>query len=150
MYFHFINTSYYVFSLLIVEKSSFESNFGLIQQPNKLAPDYSYSLLILSILMAACLRQIEMSHAKEGELLRTQFDNGWVNNASTSFFTLFHSLEFIFTTYFASNYFIFTSYMKYLCLWSISIVTVLRIPWIIICKKITLRRDEMFTWLPGQ
>ena len=73
--------------------------------------------------MAACLRQIEMSHAKEGELLRTQFDNGWVNNASTSFFTLFHSLEFIFTAYFALNYFIFTSYMKYLCLWSISIVT---------------------------
>ena len=64
------------FSLLILEKSSFESNFGLIQQPNKLAPDYSYSLLIVPILMAACLRQIEMSHAKEGELLRTQFDNG--------------------------------------------------------------------------
>ena len=52
------------FSLLIVEKSSFESNFGLIQQPNELVPDYSYTLLLLSILMAACLRQMEMSHAK--------------------------------------------------------------------------------------
>ena len=44
--------------------------------------------------MAACLRQIEMSHAKEGVLLRTQFDNVYilrVNNASTSFFTQFNS-----------------------------------------------------------
>ena len=33
-----------------------------------------------------------------------KFDNVyilWVNNASTSFFTLFHSLNFIFTAYFA-------------------------------------------------
>ena len=35
-----------------------------------------------------------MSHAKEGVLLRTQFDNIYilrVNNASTSFFTQFNS-----------------------------------------------------------
>ena len=49
----------------------------------------------------------------------------WVNNASTSFFTHFHSINFIYTAYFAKNYFIFTSYMKYFCLWSISIVTAL-------------------------
>ena len=50
----------------------------------------------------------------------------WVNNASTSFFTHFHSINFIYTAYFAKNYFIFTSYMKYFCLWSISIVTGLK------------------------
>ena len=86
---------------------------------NWLLPDYSYSLLLLSILIAAYLRQIEMSHAKDRELLWTQFYNVYilrVNDASTSFFTPFHSLEFIFTTYFASNYFIFTSYKKYFCL----------------------------------
>ena len=54
-------------------------------------------LLLLSILMAACLRQIDMSHAKEWVLLRTQFGNVYilgVNNASTSFlpfFTQFNS-----------------------------------------------------------
>ena len=47
----------------------------------------------------------------------------WVNNASTSFFTHFHSINFIYTAYFAKNYFIFTSYMKYFCLWRVSIVT---------------------------
>ena len=60
-----------------------------------------------------------MSHAKEGVLLWEQFDNVYilrVNNASTSFFTLFHSIKFIFTAYFAKNYFIFTSNMKYYCL----------------------------------
>ena len=44
--------------------------------------------------MAACLRQIDMSHAKEWVLLGTQFDNVYilrVNKASTSFFTIFHS-----------------------------------------------------------
>ena len=53
-------------------------------------------LLLLSILMAACLRQIDMSHAKEWVLRRTQFGNVYIlgvnNNASTSFFTLFHSI----------------------------------------------------------
>ena len=47
----------------------------------------------------------------------------WVNNASTSFFTHFHSINFIYTAYFAKNYFIFTSYMKYFYLWRVSIVT---------------------------
>ena len=56
--FYFMNTSYYDFSLHIVDKSSFESNFGLIEQPNELVPDYSYSLLFLSILMSAYLRQM--------------------------------------------------------------------------------------------
>ena len=50
----------------------------------------------------------------------------WVNNASTSFFTHFHSINFIYTAYFAKNYFIFTSYMKYFCLWRVSIVTALQ------------------------
>ena len=47
------------------------------------------------------------------------FDNVYnlrENNTSTSFFTIFNSLEFIFTTYFAQSYFIFTSYMKLFCL----------------------------------
>ena len=62
-------------------------------------------------------------------LYRPQFENVhflWVNNlnnASTSFFTHFYSINFIYTAYFAWNYFIFTSYMKYFCLWSITIVT---------------------------
>ena len=59
-------------------------------------------------------------------IYRPQFENVhflWVNNASTSFFTHFYSINFIYTAYFAWNYFIFTSYMKYFCLWSISIVT---------------------------
>ena len=53
-------------------------------------------LLLLSILMAACLRQIDMSHAKEWVLRRTQFGNVYilgVNNASTSFFTIFHPIN---------------------------------------------------------
>ena len=56
---------------------------------------YWLFLLLLSILMAACLRQIDMSHTKEWVLLGTQFDNVYilrVNNASTSFSTLFHSI----------------------------------------------------------
>ena len=67
--------------------------------------------------------------AKEGGLLRRQFDNVsflWVNNASTSFFTHFYSINFIYTAYFATNYFIFTSYMKYFCLWRVTIVTAFR------------------------
>ena len=59
-------------------------------------------------------------------LYRPQFENVhflWVNNASTSFFTHFYSINFIYTAYFAWNYFIFTSYMKYFRLWSFSIVT---------------------------
>ena len=61
-------------------------------------------------------------------IYRPQFENVhflWVNNASTSFFTHFYSINFIYTAYFAWNYFIFTSYMKYFRLWSISIVTAL-------------------------
>ena len=57
-----------------------------------------------------------------------QFENlhfPQTNNASTSFFSHFYSINFIYTAYFSWNYFIFTSYMKYFCLWSISIVTVL-------------------------
>ena len=45
-----------------------------------------------------------VKNAKDGVILRTQFDNVYilrVNNAYTSFFTLFHSIEFIFTAYFA-------------------------------------------------
>ena len=45
-----------------------------------------------------------MSHAEEGVLLRTQFDNVYilsVKNACTSFFSLFHTIKFIFTAYFA-------------------------------------------------
>ena len=41
--FYFINTSCYIFSPHIVEKLSFKRNFGLIQNPNELATDYSYS-----------------------------------------------------------------------------------------------------------
>ena len=87
--------------LPIVEKLSFERNFGLIQQPNELASDYSYCFSLLWLLHA---RQIEMLHAKEGVLHRTQCNNVKslrVNNASFSFFSLFHSIKFIFTTYFA-------------------------------------------------
>ena len=58
----------------------------------------------------------------------------WVNNASTSFFTHFHSINFIYTAYFAKNYFIFTSYMKYFCLWRVSIVTALSREWAAGCR----------------
>ena len=40
-------------------------------------------LLLLSILMAACLRQIDMSHAKEWVLLGTQFNNVYILRVST-------------------------------------------------------------------
>ena len=69
--------------------------------------------------------------AKEEVLYRPQFENVpflWTNNASTSFFTHFYSINFIYTAYFAWNYFIFTSYMKYFWLWSITIVTGLASP----------------------
>ena len=45
--------------------------------------------------MNACLRQMQISHAKDGVLLRTQLVNVYilrVNNASTSFFTIFHPI----------------------------------------------------------
>ena len=54
---------------------------------------------------------------------RTQEKVLTIIQASTSFFTDFYSINFIYTAYFAENYFIFTSNMKYFCLWSISIVT---------------------------
>ena len=56
---------------------------------------YWLFLLLLSILMAACPRQIDISHTKEWVLLGTQFDIVYifrVNNASTSFFILCHSI----------------------------------------------------------
>ena len=59
--------------------------------------------------MAACLRQIDMSHAKEGVLLRTQFDNLmiWrVNNASTSFFSFFTHIYHIFCLKLLNFYFL--------------------------------------------
>ena len=49
---------------------------------------YWLFLLLLSILMAACPRQIDTSHTKEWVLLGTQFDNVYIlrlNNVTTSF-----------------------------------------------------------------
>ena len=50
---------------------------------------------IASLFSDGCMsKKKKMSHAKEGVLLRTRFDNVYilrVNNASTSFFTQFNS-----------------------------------------------------------
>ena len=46
--------------------------------------------------MTACQKQIQMSHAKDGVLLRTQLVNVYilrVNNASTSFFSIFNTIN---------------------------------------------------------
>ena len=76
----------------------------------------------------------------------------WVNNASTSFFTHFHSINFIYTAYFAKNYFIFTSYMKYFCLWRVSIVTgipVISVFGAYIIYRIHFFQRQLFSFSPA-
>ena len=47
-------------------------------------------LLLLSILMAACLRQIDMSHAKEWVLLGTHFDNVYIFKGKQRIYFIFY------------------------------------------------------------
>ena len=74
--FYFINTSYYVFSLHLVEKLPFKSIFRIwSHSAAKWIGSLLFLLYFLSILIVACQRQMEMSHPKERVLLRTQFEN---------------------------------------------------------------------------
>ena len=83
-----------------------------------------------------------------------QFENlhfPQTNNASTSFFSHFYSINFIYTAYFAWNYFIFTSYMKYFRLWSFSIVTGVDITCNFsgCCVSISISRTEKYKLVYG-
>ena len=122
---YFINTSYYVFSLHKLQKFLLKHIFlvSSISQINRLL----FLFLLIASPCSDCITNKYKCICKRGKSFQETFYFYflWVNNASTSFFTHFHSINFIYTAYFAKNYFIFTSYMKYFCLWRVTIVTVL-------------------------
>ena len=122
MCFHFINCKKILLKHIFLVSS--------ISQINRLL----FLFLLIASPCSDCITNKYKCICKRGKSFQETFYFYflWVNNASTSYFTHFHSINFIYTAYFAKNYFIFTSYMKYFCLWRVSIVTVLSS---IVCVK---------------